>query len=256
MDIVAYCNHELVQEPLEYREKLWDIYVQDGVTFLDWLYCNQGAGSDDDRRRLMEALSKREMIPQSADPAVCEPDVRTISITLGSFGDCVSNMQEYIQARRAILASIRNVKEYEAFMQSCFTNSIFAEGILSEMKHIQRFSEKTVEITSALGILNDHAVTLYQQYSHNLEEAMRILAVLLHRECAPDPGHAESLVFSFTYREQLEGTTVAKVKQIECSPHLKLIHPGSNLRIYFYWCDETVGAGEQVLVGRIGRHPY
>ena len=49
---------------------------------------------------------------------------------------------------------------------------------------------------------------------------------------------------------------VAAIKDIGCSPHLKLIHPGSNLRIYFYWCDAVIGEGKKVLVGRIGRHPY
>ena len=141
-------------------------------------------------------------------------------------------------------------------MNSCFINSSFAANILSEMKHIQNFPDKAKEITNALAVLNDRAVDLYYQYSAHLEEAMKILSSLLQRECAPDPGHADTLLFSFTYSEQTEGKTQAGIKEIECSPHLKLIHPGSDLRIYFYWCDKTVGAGEKVLVGRIGRHPY
>lgn len=40
--------------------------------------------------------------------------------------------------------------DYEAFMQSCFINSRFAKGILSEMKHISNFSDNTKEITKAL----------------------------------------------------------------------------------------------------------
>ena len=66
------------------------------------------------------------------------------------------------------------------------------------MKHIDHFPERTKEITKALGILNDKAVELYQQYSNHLEEAMRILTVLLKRECAPDPEHADDLIFTFT----------------------------------------------------------
>lgn len=124
------------------------------------------------------------------------------------------------------------------------------------MKHIVHFADRTEEITKALGILNDYAVELYQQYSDHLEEAMRILSVRLQRECAPDPKHAEDLIFSFTYSEQTEGETIARTKDIECSPHLKLIHSGSDLRIYFYWCDAEISKGNKVLVGRIGRHPY
>ena len=137
-----------------------------------------------------------------------------------------------------------------------FINSCFAKGILSEMKHIDSFPDRVQEITKALGILNDEAVKLYQQYSDSLGEAMRILSARLQRECSPDPKHSKDLIFSFTYSEQIEGKTVAATKDIECSPHFKLIHPGSNLRIYFYWCDAAIAGGEKVLVGRIGRHPY
>ncbi len=251
MEIVAYCRDPSVEEPLLYQEKLWDVYVQDGVTFADWLYGQEGIGSEDDRRRMMEAMSKKELIPY-----VETTDKNIIHIALGEFPYCISKVQEYIIERRNILASVRDVKEYEAFMSSCFINSCFADNILSEMKYIQDFPNKAREITDALGILNDKAIELYQKYSNNLKEAMNILSVLLQRECAPDPKHTKDLVFSFTYSEQLEERAVAKTKNIECSPHLKLIHSGSNLRIYFYWCDKNVGAGEKVLVGRIGRHPY
>lgn len=256
MEIVAYCQNESVREPLSYQEALWDIYVQEGLTFAEWLY-NNDDGNAEDRRRLQEAFSKKAIIPLSTDFSLIDTKgEKPIHIALGIFPDCVSKVQEYIQERRGVLAAIRDVKEYEEFMQSCFINSCFADDILSEMKRINSFPNRTGEITNALGILNDNAVELYQQYSNHLETAMDILSTKLRRECAPDPKHADDLVFSFTYFEQLEGETVAKVKDVECSPHLKLINPGSNLRIYFYWCDEKIGSGKKVLVGRIGRHPY
>ena len=256
MEIVAYCQDDAIKEPIEYQEVLWETYVQEGITFFEWLY-GGGVGSDEDRRRMQEALSKKEMIPSDREQPVVETSsLRNINISLGEFQSCVSNVEQYVHKRREILSLIRNVTEYEAFMHSCFTNSCFATGILSEMKHISHFSDRTKEMTTALGILNDHAVELYQQYANQLEKAMRILAVMLRRECAPDPKHAKDLIFTFTYSEQVEGKTVARIKGIECSPHLKLIHSGSNLRIYFYWCDDTVGEGNKVLVGRIGRHPY
>ena len=256
MEIVAYCQHESVREPLVYREELWDTFVQEGITFAEWLYSGAGDGSEEDRRRLMEVLTKKGIIPsENEQPADGDQEGNTIHIALGEYPSCVSSLQQYIQKRRDILSSVKNVAEYGAFMQSCFIDSRFADGILSEMKHIDHFQDRTKEITRALGILNDRAVELYQQYSHHLEEAMRILSVLLQRECAPDPEHADDLLFTFTYSEQLEGKG-AKTKAIECSPHLKLIHPGSNLRIYFYWHDAAIGTGKKVLVGRIGRHPY
>lgn len=256
MDIIAYCQQEAVMEPIEYQESLWETNVQEGITFAEWLY-GDGDGNSEDRRRFQEALSKKRMIPSDRDTSCVKIlDTKNISIALGEFQACVTREKEYIQKRRELLSSIRNVTEYVAFMPSCFVNSCFATGVLSGMKQIVNFPDKTKEITKALGILNDDALDLYQQYSNRLEEAMRILSVRLRRECAPDPKHAEDLIFSFTYSEQLDGETVERTKDIECSPHLKLIHSGSDLRIYFYWCDAEISKGKKVLVGRIGRHPY
>lgn len=269
MEIVSYCQEDEVGEPVRYHDTLWEICVQEGVTFTGWLFNREGAGSADDRRRLLDALSKNVMIPMDETPDTEKgltgvkagseentADQKTIRVALGEFPSCVSDREAYVRARRKILSGIRNVTEYEAFMHSCFIDSCFAEGMLSEMKHIRDFPDRTEEITKALGVLNDHAVELYRQYSGHLEEAMNRLSVLLHRECAPDPAHADRLIFPFVYSEQLEDKTVAAIKDIECSPHLKLMHSGSNLRIYFYWCDDKIGGGEKVLVGRIGRHPY
>lgn len=256
MEIVGYCQNEAVKEVVEYREALWEVDVQEGITFADWLY-GGGFGNEEDRRRFQEALSKKEMVLSDREESAIEKEgIRNIDITLGKCQTGVSEVKEYIQERRDILCSIKNVIDYEAFMKSCFINSCFAKGILSEMKHIENFPDRVREITKALGILNDEAITLYQQYSNSLGEAMHILSARLQRECAPDPGHSKDLVFSFTYSEQIEGKTVAATKNVECSPHFKLIHPGSNLRIYFYWCDAAIAEGKKVLVGRIGRHPY
>ena len=256
MEIVAYCQDDVVKESLKYRVALWEICVEEGITFTDWLY-GGGAGSDDDRRRMLEALSKKALVESDRDWPVHETsNLKNINVTLGEYQSSVSTVEEYLQERRKILSSIKKVTDYEAFMQSCFINSRFAKGILSEMKHISNFPDNTKEITKALGVLNDYAVKLYQQYSTRLEEAMHILATLLQRECAPDPKHSEDLIFTFTYSENIEGDMKAKTKDIECSPHLKLLHRGSNLRIYFYWCDDEIEDGKKVLVGRIGRHPY
>ena len=93
------------------------------------------------------------------------------------------------------------------------------------------------------------------QYRNNLKEAERILTSML-LECSDDPNHREHLWFPFTYVEMLDGETVKREKAVLCEPHLKLIRRDSDLRIYFWWCDDKVGKGEKVLVGHIGRHPY
>lgn len=256
MEIAAYCQNESVKEPLVYHEMLWETEVQKEVSFADWLFGNKGNGKEEDRRRLQEAFSKQIFRPMGEGPVEENINRRIIRIALGEYQTCVSTVEEYIEKRRDILNSIKNVAEYKEFMQSCFVNSCFADDILSEMKHIAHFPDRTKELTKALGILNDEAVELYRQYYDRLEEAMKILTAHLQRECAPDPEHAGDLIFTFTYWEQLEGKPVPKTKEVECSPHLKLLHAGSNFRIYFYWSDAVIGAGEKVLVGRIGRHPY
>ena len=76
-------------------------------------------------------------------------------------------------------------------------------------------------------------------------------------ECTGDPAHKAFLKFPFSYCETgNDDEQNYMVKEIECSPHMKLLRPDSNLRIYFYWFDDKVGDGEKVLIGRIGSHPY
>ena len=58
MNITAYCQNEAVKEPLEYQDTLWETYVQEGITFMEWLY-GSGDGSEEDRRRLLEAISRK-----------------------------------------------------------------------------------------------------------------------------------------------------------------------------------------------------
>ena len=123
------------------------------------------------------------------------------------------------------------------------------------MKYIKDFPAHAREITKNLAVLNDYAISLYYKYHNDLKEAMRILSSML-LECSGDPKHRESLFFPFTYYENLNGINTAQEKKILCEPHLKLIRRDSDLRIYFQWCDDQVGKGEKVLVGRIGRHPY
>ena len=95
---------------------------------------------------------------------------------------------------------------------------------------------------------------LYGQKGSGKEDDRRMLMVLL--ECSDDPKHRDHLWFPFTYVELLDGETVEREKEVLCEPHLKLIRRDSDLRIYFWWCDDKVGEGQKVLVGHIGRHPY
>lgn len=104
--------------------------------------------------------------------------------------------------------------------------------------------------------LDEKAIPLYNKYHTNLQQAENILQAEMKRTCAPDPKHKKQLEFEFSYEEKVDGRIIRKEKFVECQPHFKLIHDASDLRVYFYWKDEQVGAGKKVLIGRVGRHPW
>jgi len=133
-------------------------------------------------------------------------------------------------------------------MQSCFMNSVFSSQIATGLNTVPDFSRHTEEIVKNLAVLNDEAVSIYYENKSNLVVAFDILSSKL-LECAPDtPENARYLQFEFVDDGNSE--------IVECSPHLKLIRRDSNLRIYFYWCHDSIGRGNKVLIGRIGTHPY
>ena len=248
LDIIAdYCVN--VKEKVEYTDAIWEIPVEEGISLMQYLYEKRGVIREDDFRRLEEIFSKKFRCISLEDRD------RRILVSLGEYENSSSNIQEYIGKRRSILSTVTDIQEYAEFMESCFPNSCFAEDIVDEMKFIDNFPQNVKEITDSLSVLDDEAIELYTKYRSNLKIAMDILSSKLV-ECAPDPKHAKDLLFTFAYEEIVDGKNEAKKKQVECSPHLKLIHPGSNLRIYFFWRDKNVGEGKKVLIGRIGRHPY
>ena len=248
--IADYCVE--IGEPVLYNDdKIWDREVQEGILFWEWLYSGAGEGSHDDRSRMQEFLAKS---CERIDLSDMDSD-QSILISLGEYANAASCESEYIKRRRDILAGIRDVKEYESFMRTCFRNSVFADDILTEMRYIEDFPSHTREITDSLGVLNDEAVGLYMKYHDNLKKAIDILDKKV-LACSADPAHTNKLLFKFTYYEKEEGENIARVKEVTCSPHLKLVRKDSNLRIYFSWRDKDVGKDEKVLIGRIGRHPY
>ena len=244
-DIAKYCK--LIHEYVDYEEDIWDIEVEENVYFVDWLFGKTGQGNSEDRSFLMELMSKRSRN--------FKEETQQISISLGEYENSVCEVESYVEERRKILKAIHNPLEFAEFMPSCFINSIFANNIIYEMRNIKDFDLHTEEITNSLSVLNDEAVCLYREYHNNLKAAMDILSSKL-KACTPDPNHKDVLRFLFSYEACVDGKNVARNKEITCSPHLKLIHKGSNLRIYFWWCDTEVGKGEKVLIGRIGSHPY
>ncbi len=250
LEIYDYCKE--INEQIRFSEDVYYEEIEDGVIFCEWLYDAGTSEGEEERRFFQEILSKSCSSVQNDRE---EEGKQAILVSLGVYPGCVATRKEYVEARRKILSEIQNVREYEAFMHSCFINSVFADNILQEMKNIKDFSLRAEEITKNLAVLNDEAIELYKLYSNDLKKAMQILTAKL-LECSDDPKHRRYLIFPFTYSELARGDNSAKTKKILCEPHLKLIRQDSDLRIYFSWSDPEVGEGEKVLIGRIGRHPY
>lgn len=244
-EIDGYCKG--INETINFAEELWCVEVEEGISLVDWLFSFAGEGNPEDRKFLTELMSKVNKTSSEMQ--------EHISIALGQYGKSVYDLISYIETRREILQNITNPSEFGMFMPTCFCNSVFADDIIREIKNIKNFPEHTEEIVKNLAVLNDEAISLYEKYHNNLKIAMDILSSKL-LECSPDSSHEDALNFTFSFEEIVNGENVARNKKVACSPHLKLIHPGSDLRIYFWWCDNQIGNGEKVLIGRIGSHPY
>lgn len=166
-----------------------------------------------------------------------------------------ANIGQHLAQRRDILVGCTSCQKFSVFMKTCFPDIIFAEDIEKGIHGISDFGQSAVRtaIVHDLGVLNDEAVAIYKKHHPRVEEMFRELSAK-GVECSPDkPGNRKYLMFSFSYPADGEEN---QIKDVYCSPHTKLIRKNSNLRIYFAWNDAAVGAGEKVLVGHIGRHPY
>lgn len=247
--VVSYCNK--IREDIFASESVFYCEVIKGLKLCDALYAPGGNLVNDDVRRLL-----LEMIDKGIKTMYDEiPDAdNEIQISLGRYNEAAYDMVSYVEKRRRILKKIKNAIEYSDFMVSCFPNSVFSKTATGEMRYISDFSDNTEEITNALSVLDDKAVSLYKKYTNDLKVAMKELTALI-AECSNDPNHRKKLSIEFIYEDLIDDRVVKKTKSIRCEPHLKLIRRDSDLRIYFYWADKDVGKGEKVLIGRIGRHP-
>lgn len=247
-DISECCrtNGEKLQCSLE---DFYQAEVEPEVYLCDWLFANTGSGSHDARELLLRMLDMLEEYEDAGD--------QKIRISLGEAEGCAGTKKEYDMKRRSILAGLRDAGEFCDFMKSCYHESVFSDNVKTAMKKIPDLEQHTEEIAFNLSLLNDYAIEIYKRHQYNAAGAMKELKSRA-MECTGDPAHKEYLKFPFTY--DLEQWNLEQqqemIVEIECSPHMKLIRPDSDLRIYFYWCHDRVGRGEKVLIGRIGSHPY
>lgn len=246
-EIIDYCrgNKEMLVCDLD---RFYDAEVEPGVCLCDWVFLNQGTGNHDVRSMLLYMIDSIKEYEAGGD--------EKILISLGYHKDCMHTVDQYKEKRREFLEELADVEEFAAFMKTCFQNTVFSDDIVYAMKKIPKFRECTKQIVYNLALLNDHAVEIYVRHNFNAAKAMKELSVRAI-ECTGDPSHKSYLKFPFSYFEEgSDNEQHCMIKEIECSPHMKLIRPDSNLRIYFFWFDDRVGNGEKVLIGHIGAHPY
>lgn len=250
-EIVAVCIQN--QEDIIANSDIFSIEVEYRVNLADWLYGGLGQGKHDDRARLLEYFSKSIKIKEADDKKT------VIKVSLGKYNNCACDLDTYYSYRRRILIDLKNVNEFASFMRSCFASIIFADQINSHLKKITNFDNYTEEIVNGLAVLNDEGLIIFKNNKDNPKEAYKELTKEVKRKCSPESReHFKDCTFSFTVEEESskDGEKKYVTRNILCSPHIKLIHPGSNLRIYFNWNDSEIGKGEKILIGSIGGHPY
>lgn len=246
-EIWNYCriNGEMLSCDLEI---FYEMEVEPGISLCDWVFSNQGTGSQDVRDTLLYMLDTIKEYDDAGN--------KEINISLGCYEDCVETVEKYEKKRRGFLEELTNVVDFAEFMSTCFHNTVFSDAILPAMKKIPKFRECTRQIVFNLALLNDYAVEIYRRHHCNAAEAMKELSARAI-ECTGDPAHKKYLKFPFSYvEEENDEKEQCMIKEIECSPHMKLIRPDSDLRIYFFWFDDEIGNGKKVLIGHIGGHPY
>ena len=256
-DMVSYLGHLKNSECIYYSDAVYDQEVLQGTTVTDCYCLSEDDPLHDEKDLLMRTIGTMAL---QEDEECGQPEHR-IDIWFYPIQcqeqktACVSNLEEYLAARRSILAKLKSPHDFCAFMETCFSDIVFADNIESGLHSIPDFSEPNVRtaIVHDLGVLNDEALDLYREYYPDAAKMCQALGTKVLACSLDSPKHNKHLCFSFSYMDSAENT---QIKSICCSPHTKLIRKDSNLRIYFEWQDVDVGAGEKVLVGHIGGHPY
>lgn len=166
-----------------------------------------------------------------------------------------AGLTQYLSRRRDILADCTDCREFSSFMRTCFPDIVFSGDVDKGLRSIPNFSKPDVRTAIAhdLGVLNDEAIGLYREYYPDVGKMCQALGTKVLACSIDTPRHNKHLFFSFSYTDDAKNI---QIKSVLCSPHTKLMRKDSNLRIYFAWKDAEVGAGQKVLVGCIGGHPY
>lgn len=253
-EVVAYL-HDL-DEPVYGQDDLYSQEILQGTPIYSFYERDEKDPLNDEKQ--MVILSLQGMFHEGEDEKFDEEiglQFYTIENPVEEPSRQAAGRGQYLARRRDILADCTTCQEFSFFMKTCFPDIIFAEDIEEGIRGIPDFRQPCVReaIVHDLGVLNDEGLSIYEKHYPQFEKMFKELSVKV-LDCSPDkPENRKYLTFSFSYSLD-SGET--QIKAVFCSPHTKLIRRDSDLRIYFDWQDADVGAGQKVLVGHIGGHPY
>ena len=60
IDIENYCSD--IDEYINIDEDIWEQNVEEGVSFMNWLFSKQGIGNEDDRARILEFINRNPIV--------------------------------------------------------------------------------------------------------------------------------------------------------------------------------------------------
>jgi len=150
------------------------------------------------------------------------------------------------KALRSVISSLTDVDKYIELMPIVFDNLLFSTIVPSIMKHHYRpFHDFYIHITKHLETLNEYALEIYNEHQPNEEHKMcSKLGTKGSFGCSLESGRPNPDAHTFSFNGV----------KAECYPHTKLIHDGTDHRIYFKWNDSQIQNGTKTLVGHIGGH--
>lgn len=253
-EVVAYLHN--LDEPVYVQDGLYSQEILQGTPIYSFYERDEKDPLNDEKQ--MVILSLQGMFHEGEDEKFDEEiglQFYTIENPVEEPARQAAGRGQYLAHRREILAGCITCQEFSSFMKTCFPDIIFAEDIEKGIRGIPDFKQKSVreEIVRNLSVLNDEALDLYREYYPDTGKMCQALGTKVLACSLDTPEHNKHLFFSFSYIDNAENI---QIKSVPCSPHTKLKRKDSNLRIYFVWKDAEVGAGEKVLVGHIGGHPY
>lgn len=165
---------------------------------------------------------------------------------------CQYEVSHWYQLHRHYLKDPDDTEELYQGICEFFPELIFSRNVRAGLDGISHIRDNAPEIVRHLTALDTYGMLVFDEYGRTAGEVdvLRRLGSMGGIECSTqgDPVYEKrNLTFSFLNDHEL-------IENVVCSPHTKLFHSGSDLRIYFTWGKNSIGIGKNLLIGHIGRH--